>query len=996
MDDMDISSPSSNTSQAQADETEDLLDATVAEHTPTQDVHQAIPTVQVTNHDQPMQYAPWDAPLNNGMLAAGPAGSSANTTASSSSHVASLTSSPRDAQAQSSQLPLAHGHADQTNGPSAHSSSGHQDATSSGLNSPVSTQPVPIPRHRPVNIDTAAANNLNENTIHAGTAGPSNEAGAHTGLTPSFANFSTNETTTTDLPAPTNSPATAPFPPLSQSLPHRFHPLSKTQYFQRLRQLHFHKRPPFNIWPHILRRPEIMLYMIPFFPPRQVLHLYSIDRRFHWLTNSFLPQLIAELARRWCRCTPDELVERYEKGYFDGDGFPAALGFQIGHRKKDRNNTAKKGRDEGEEGNETGKAKDEEPPRLPYHEPDVLKMWPFYMYRSTTLKDPRRIPIRDDLFKPGGAAWKAFTLRQLEESLEREEQAQLAASIGNTGASSIANTSATVTATATANTNATATANSAPQASSGAMHSAAAGGHHGGSTNDASTQPHEKHKMKDGYDINTSQSTPSFKYLSMLLKRCAVIRGILSTLYHEHQIILSPWTAHALAKLWLFMDLPTTPLRIGLIHNTQVFTPGDLRLVLYYSLKLDLATNDPLSPAQDPANNWPANQPAHLFRPAAKFSLRTYCMACPSLKVTLEVLRRRRLGNPLEVIQAIARIHPRLIPPRYHGHSVFGLSSNFVGTLIIEGWGQMRVSNLKRRGPPLGIGGGATSNNIPPQCKVSSTLRKTNIQTPTLQSPILTSRPQTGPAPPQRHILYPATVLAMKELIRRRQPLTKHEWRTMLLSGYGQRSIPGRENILTRLGQLDDTHTSVPGSWWDKPEPRPEEYQGEAKLHGWGCPTRRDERRKTDAILNGIAGDVDEWLGNRLDALIRNGGVMEEKKEVPDHEVGSVRMWWDFGCEEMEATTGTGLDFERRYGSDAGSEIGELMEGLPGEGGGGEEDDAGIDEDVEDEGDGDEGLDGDDDEDGDADDDAGSEGSEDVDSGEDENGEEGRDEGNVE
>lgn len=186
---------------------------------------------------------------------------------------------------------------------------------------------------------------------------------------------------------------------------------------------------------------------------------------------------------------------------------------------------------------------------------------------------------------------------------------------------------------------------------------------------------------KRSYDMTRSIHVPTFRYLRMILFRANTTRSILETLLYDHQFWLPPEIGETLGKLWFMMDIPVTGSRILLVKNRRYFTDQNLELAQLFFAKLDMALNHPGLGSE------------------GKLHMRKMLLAQKSLSVMDRVLKRQACRNHLEALQMYVRWRYDRGKDGHLGWNVLGVSSDLLGGLEKEGWGDHLKGRPKFPGP---------------------------------------------------------------------------------------------------------------------------------------------------------------------------------------------------------------------------------------------------------------------------------------------------------
>ncbi|KAK4453276.1 hypothetical protein QBC34DRAFT_268619, partial [Podospora aff. communis PSN243] len=161
---------------------------------------------------------------------------------------------------------------------------------------------------------------------------------------------------------------------------------------------------------------------------------------------------------------------------------------------------------------------------------------------------------------------------------------------------------------------------------------------------------------------------PGLRWLQMICEREVRTRDIVATLArHGHR--LPPSTSMTIKKLWLMMDIPTSPARAAVISRTAFFTDEDLVRAQVFLTKLDMLFNDPL------------------IGPGSSM-LTELMLGQRSLTTLWSFLRRKAYSTELSVLQLKIRYDVGVTPDmQAKGEPYYGIRLHEVGTVHFEGWG---------------------------------------------------------------------------------------------------------------------------------------------------------------------------------------------------------------------------------------------------------------------------------------------------------------------
>ncbi|KAF2841353.1 hypothetical protein M501DRAFT_929216, partial [Patellaria atrata CBS 101060] len=162
------------------------------------------------------------------------------------------------------------------------------------------------------------------------------------------------------------------------------------------------------------------------------------------------------------------------------------------------------------------------------------------------------------------------------------------------------------------------------------------------------------------------RTVPSLRYLQMVVFRSTVVQQIMILLAHYgHRFPRG--TRQAILKIGFMMDLPTNALRIGVIHNSSMWTDRDLILATTFFVKLDMLYSHPF-----------------YGRGGAK--IRKLLMGQRQLTRLWHALRREELMKYADFVQMQVAYDYQPFP-QDAGMSIFGVPADLVGRGCLEGWG---------------------------------------------------------------------------------------------------------------------------------------------------------------------------------------------------------------------------------------------------------------------------------------------------------------------
>ena len=168
------------------------------------------------------------------------------------------------------------------------------------------------------------------------------------------------------------------------------------------------------------------------------------------------------------------------------------------------------------------------------------------------------------------------------------------------------------------------------------------------------------------------RDVPSFRWLRMIYFREETVDAIILEMAEAgHR--LPAGTSVMLKKLWFLMDYPDTARRIGIVHNSRVWSDRELLLATLFFVKLDMRFTDPLDGA-------------------AKLFLRKMMMAQKSLSVLAAVLQRRAMTTMYDFMRMFVEWRIRITDVGV-AETVFGIPAEWGGRLMQEGWTHGPVSS---------------------------------------------------------------------------------------------------------------------------------------------------------------------------------------------------------------------------------------------------------------------------------------------------------------
>lgn len=159
------------------------------------------------------------------------------------------------------------------------------------------------------------------------------------------------------------------------------------------------------------------------------------------------------------------------------------------------------------------------------------------------------------------------------------------------------------------------------------------------------------------------RDVPSFRWLRMVLLREKVVTDIFDLLRVQgHR--LPRQTMQSMKKIWHLMDFPDNRRRVGLIHNSSIWSNRDIFLSTMFFIKLDMFFNDPI-------------------RGNGSTEVRQMMMGQRTLGVLWDVMSRKMMLNHYDMMLMQAEWCWNLRPDEM-GQTFFGIPADRIGRLQYE------------------------------------------------------------------------------------------------------------------------------------------------------------------------------------------------------------------------------------------------------------------------------------------------------------------------
>ncbi|MCJ1324385.1 hypothetical protein MMC10_001047 [Thelotrema lepadinum] len=174
------------------------------------------------------------------------------------------------------------------------------------------------------------------------------------------------------------------------------------------------------------------------------------------------------------------------------------------------------------------------------------------------------------------------------------------------------------------------------------------------------------------------RNVPSLRWLRFIHFREEIVDCIIRTLAAKGQR-LPKYASKVIKKIWFVVDVPDNKRRMGILHNSRLWSDVELYIACMFFMKLDMACTDPVDGK-------------------GERGIRRLLLAQRSLSKTDEVLHREELRNPYELLQMHVewKINRVNMPPGMHAaRSLFNVPLEDCGRLGCEYWSPS-FSKLRR------------------------------------------------------------------------------------------------------------------------------------------------------------------------------------------------------------------------------------------------------------------------------------------------------------